>query len=91
MDNVDELEKHNYLFEQHLDYTGNRQFLKKEIIYDIDKDKYYLCDKENNKQIESNFLGQRISKMNIAQAGKASYLERLKSGTVEKVSNKIDD
>ena len=91
MDNVDEIEKHNYLFEQHFDYTGNRQFLKKEIIYDIDKDKYYLCDKENNKQVESNFLGQRISKMNIAQAGKASYLERLKSGTVEKVSNKIDD
>ena len=68
-----------------------QQFLKKEIIYDIDKDKYYLYNKENNKINQINSFGKKKAKINNAQVGKASYNERLKSKSIDKINNKIDD
>ena len=62
-----------------------QQFLKKEIIYDIDKDKYYLYNKENNKINQINSFGKKKAKINNAQVGKASYNERLKSKSIDKI------
>ena len=72
-------------------YNNVQKILKKEIIYDIENGKYYLYDKENSKSIQVNLFGKKIPKINNAQIGKASYNERLKSSSVEKIENKIDD
>lgn len=86
-----EIDKQNIIFSQNPNIIDNQKYLKKEIIYDIDRDKYYLFNKEKNKKIETNYFGQKIPKINISQEGKASYNERLKAETVEKIINKIDD
>ena len=86
-----EIDKQNIIFSQNPNIIDNQKYLKKEIIYDMDRDKYYLYNKENSKKIQTNYFGQKIPKINISQEGKASYNERLKAETVEKIINKIDD
>ena len=43
-------------------YQDNHPILKKEIIYDIDKEQYYLYNKENSKIIPINCFGKKIPK-----------------------------
>ena len=50
-----------------------------------------MYDKENSKIISANSYGKKIPKINNAQVGKASYDERLKNKSVEKIIKKIDD
>lgn len=91
MNKENQIDKQNLIFSQNPNYNDNPQFLKKEIIYNIDKEKYYLYDKENNKIIPTNSFGKKMPRINNAQVGQASYDERLKSKSVEKIINKIDD
>ena len=86
-----QIDKKSLIIAQNPNYNNNQQFLKQEIIYDIDREKYYLYDKENSKIISTNSYGKKIPKINNAQVGKASYDERLKNKSVEKIIKKIDD
>ena len=75
---------------------------KKELIYDINKDKYYLyennIDNKNNNNInkknkiyQSNILGKKIIKLNNNFIGKLSYQERLNKNLIEKFERKYDE
>ena len=85
------LDKKSLIISRNPNYNDNQNILNKEIIYDIEEEKYYLYDKEKNKCIQTNLLGRKIPKINNAQVGKASYNERIKSQSIEKLNNKIDD
>ena len=67
--------------------------LKKELMYDIDKDKYYLYENDinnKNKLFQSNILGKKIIKLNNNYIGKLSYEERLNKNLIEKFEHKYD-
>ena len=91
MNNENQIDKKSLIFAQNPNYHDNEKILKKQIIYDIDKGKYYLYDKDNFKLISTNVFGKKIPKINNAQSGKASYDDRIKNQSVEKIINKIDD
>jgi hypothetical protein len=63
----------------------------KQIIYDIDQDKYFLKEKENNKLYESNQYGQKKAKINIPQTGFANYNERILTKSIDKINFNIDE
>ena len=65
--------------------------LKRELIYDIAKEKYYLYDKDSNKFYPSNFLGKKKIKIKSNNLGKLSYKERLRKNLIEKLDKKLDD
>ena len=71
--------------------AANFPYLKRELIYDIAKNKYYLYDKDSNKFYPSNFLGKKKIKINNNNLGKLSYKERLRNNIIEKLDKKIDD
>ena len=71
--------------------AANFPYLKRELIYDIAKNKYYLYDKDSNKFYPSNFLGKKKIKINNNNLGKLSYKERLRNNLIEKLDKKIDD
>ena len=81
----------NIIFSQNPNYNNYKEFLKKEIIYDVDKDKYYLYDKENHKKFRTNFFGKLIPKINNKLVGKEDYDERIKNRSVEEIMCNIDD
>ena len=85
------LDKRSLIIHRNPNYNSNVPFLKKEIIYDTDKGKYYLYDKENNKINPTNFYASKIQTLNISHLGKMSYDERLKNHSIEKINHKIDD
>lgn len=91
MNDENQIDKKSLILLQNPNYHDNEKILKQQIIYDIDKDKYYLYDKDNFKLISTNFFGKKIPKINNAQVGKSSYDERMKNKSVEKIINKIDD
>lgn len=65
--------------------------LKRELIYNISKDKYYLYEKDSNKFYPSNFLGKKKIIINSSDLGKLSYKERLNKNLIEKIDKKFDD
>ena len=66
--------------------------LKKELIYDMTKDRYYLYEKSSNKFYSSNFFGKKIVKINNSKnLGKLSYKERVQKNLIDKVEQKFDD
>ena len=92
MDNDEKyLDKRSLIIHRNPNYNSNVPFLKKEIIYDIDKGKYYLYEKENNKIKPTNFYASKIQNLNISHLGKMTYDERLKNNSIEKINHKIDD
>ena len=91
MSDENQVDKKSLIFAQNPNYHDNEKILKQQIIYDIDRGKYYLYDKDNFKLISTNLFGKKIPKINNAQSGKASYDERMKNQSVEKIINKIDD
>ena len=64
---------------------------KKELIYDTDKNKYFLIDKDINKIYPSNVFGKKKIKISNSNLGKLSYKERLKKDLIEKMEHKIDE
>ena len=64
---------------------------KKELIYDTDKNKYFLLDKDINKIFPSNIFGKKKIKISNSNLGKLSYKERLKKDLIEKMEHKIDE
>ena len=64
--------------------------LKKEIIYNTTKDKFYLYDKDKNKFFPANSFGKRIFKNTNNNVGKLTYEERLKKNLIEKLESKLD-
>ena len=91
MNKESQMDKKSLIYSNNPHYNDSQPILKKEMIYDIDKEKYYLYDKENNKTIQTNCYGRKIPKINNAQVGKATYNERVKSNSIEKIVNNIDD
>ena len=91
MNDENQIDKKTLILFQNPNYHDNEKILKQQIIYDIDRGKYFLYDKDNFKLIATNFFGKKIPKINNAQVGKSSYFERLKNKSVEKIINKIDD
>jgi len=85
------LDKRSLIVHRNPNNNKNAPFLKKEIIYDIDKGKYYLYDKENNRINSTNFYASKIQNIKISHLGKMSYDERLKNNSIEKINYKIDD
>lgn len=85
------LDKRSLIIHRNPNYNNNVPFLKKEIIYDTNKGKYYLYDKENNKINSTNFYASKIQNINISHLGKMTYDERLKNNSIEKINHKIDD
>ena len=85
------LDKRSLIIHRNPNYNSNVPFLKKEIIYDTDKGKYYLYDKENNKINSTNFYASKIQNINISHLGEMTYDERLKNNSIEKINHKIDD
>ena len=85
------LDKRSLIIHRNPNYNNNVPFLKKEIIYDTDKGKYYLYDKENNKINSTNFYASKIQNINISHLGEMTYDERLKNNSIEKINHKIDD
>ena len=85
------LDKRSLIIHRNPNYNNNAPFLKKEIIYDPDKGKYYLYDKENNKINSTNFYASKIQNINISHLGQMTYDERLKNNSIEKIHHKIDD
>jgi hypothetical protein len=63
----------------------------KQILFDMERDKYYLKMSNSKKLFESNKLGKIIPKNNLGQTGYASYNERIKTNTIDKLNFKIDD
>ena len=64
--------------------------LKKEIIYNTTKDKFYLYEKDKNKFFPANSFGKRIFKNTNNNLGKLTYEERLKKNLIEKLESKLD-
>ena len=85
------LDKRSLIIHRNPNYNNNVPFLKKEIIYDTDKGKYYLYDKENNRINSTNFYGSKIQNINISHLGRMTYDERLRNNSIEKINHKIDD
>jgi len=69
----------------------NFPILKRELIYDIAKNKYYLYEKDSNKFYPSNFLGKKMVKIKSSNLGKLSYKQRLRKNLIEKLDKKLDD
>ena len=63
---------------------------KKQIIYDTDRDRYYLKEKDKNKLYETNKFGKKKATINIPQTGFAKYNERL-TNSIDKLNFNIDD
>ena len=63
----------------------------KQIVFDLERNKYYLKMSNSKKFYESNKYGQIIQRNNFGQTGIANYKERLKTNTIDKLNNKIDD
>ena len=63
----------------------------KQILFDIDKDKYFLKNENSIKLYESNKFGQKKPKLNILQTGYAKYNERIQTNSIDKLNFKIDD
>ena len=72
MNDENQIDKKSLILLQNPNYHDNEKILKQQIIYDIDRGKYYLYDKDNFKLISTNFFGKKIPKINNAQSGKAS-------------------
>ena len=64
--------------------------MKKELFYDIDKDKYFLLDNEIHKIYPSNFFGRKKIRISNSNLGKLSYKERLQKDLIEKLEHKLD-
>ena len=64
--------------------------LKKEIIYNTTKDKFYLYEKDKNKFFPTNSFGKRIFKNTNNNLGKLTYEERLKKNLIEKLESKLE-
>ena len=65
--------------------------LKKELVYDINKDKYYLYEKELNKFFPSNSFGKKLFNIGVDDLGKLTYEQRLQKNLIEKVEIKKDN
>ena len=63
----------------------------KQILFDIDKDKYFLKNENSIKLYESNKFGQKKPKLNILQTGFAKYNERIQTNSIDKLNFNIDD
>lgn len=61
--------------------------LKREIIYDIARNKYYLYDTENNKLYPSNLFGKNKARINSSKIGRFSSNENIKNDII----GKLDD
>ena len=72
---------------------GQNKFpsLKKEIVYDMTRDRYYLYEKDINKFFPSNSFGKKLFKISSDNLGKLTYEERLKKNLIEKVEIKKDN
>ena len=72
---------------------GQNRFpsLKKEIVHDITRDRYYLYEKDSNKFFHSNSFGKKLFKISSDNLGKLTYEERLKKNLIEKVEIKKDN
>ena len=64
---------------------------KKEILFDIDKDKYFLKIEDNIKFYETNKFGKKKPKINLSQTGLATYNDRILTNSIDKINFKIDD
>ena len=64
---------------------------EKQMLFDMDKGKYYLKNNDNIKMIESNLFGKKKAKVNIGQTGIAQYDNRINTNSIEKLSFKIDN
>ena len=87
---VNENETENDLFLIYKNDVPTFPSLKRELIYDITKNKYYLYDKDSNKFFPSNFLGKKLIKINKNNLGNLSYKERLKKNLIEKLDNQMN-
>ena len=68
-----------------------KKYLKKELIFDEEKNKYFLLDKKTGKLKETNLFGKISSHINIPQVGKASYVERVSSNSLKELNFNIDN
>lgn len=64
---------------------------EKQILFDMDKGKYYLKNNDNIKIIESNLFGKKKAQVNIEQTGIAKYSNRINTNSIEKLNFKIDN
>lgn len=64
---------------------------EKQILFDMDKGKYYLKNNDNIKIIESNLFGKKKAQVNIEQTGIAKYSNRINTNSIEKLKFKIDN
>ena len=64
---------------------------EKQILFDMDKGKYYLKNNDNIKIIESDLYGKKKAQVNVAQTGIAKYDNRINTNSIEKLSFKIDN
>ena len=62
----------------------------KQLLFDIDKGKYYLKYDDNIRLYNSNLFAQKMPKIN-PQAGFAKYNERILTNSIDKLDFKIDD
>ena len=69
----------------------DKKYFKKELIFDEEKNKYFLFDKKNGKLNKANLFGKITSHINIPQVGKATYAERISSKTLKELNFNIDN
>ena len=63
----------------------------KQLLFDIDKNKYFIKNSDSTKLLESNIFGKKKAHINLPQTGLATYNERIKTNSIDKISFKIDD
>ena len=64
---------------------------EKQLLFDMDKGKYYIKSNDNIKINESNLYGKKKAQINVAQTGIAKYDNRISINSIEKLSFKIDN
>ena len=63
---------------------------KRQLLFNMDKNKYYLKYDDNNKIFESNIFALKTPQVNIPQTGFAKYNDRILTNSVEKLDFKVD-
>ena len=63
----------------------------KQILFDVDRDKFYLKYDNNKKLHLSNKFGKKIPKIKLGHTGFANYNDRIKINTIDQLDFAIDD
>jgi len=64
---------------------------KRQLLFNMDKNRYYLKYDDNSKIFESNIFALKTPQVNVPQTGFAKYNDRILTNSVEKLNFKVDN